>query len=173
MSSELKTAVSPKPNQSNSDKEDDIDKIMNDIESMQAELGAVSKAKPEPIAPQKSIIPEVHDMVSSQESHESHESDLTEKVEEQDILKEFEQSGDPVHFEPVAAEVEEMSDMDNTHEESSLSMSIQGHLTLNLNYGHTGQFISLEFTSEMIRIQLADGTEFKIPNRQRATKKVA
>lgn len=56
----------------------------------------------------------------------------------------------------------------------SLTMSLTGSMTLRLKYEFAGQEVTVGFTEECFKIELADGTEFKIPmGRQKALRRVA
>jgi hypothetical protein len=56
----------------------------------------------------------------------------------------------------------------------SLTMSLTGSMTLKLKYEFAGQEVTVGFTDEFLKIELADGTEFKIPvGRQKALRRVA
>lgn len=56
----------------------------------------------------------------------------------------------------------------------SLTMSLTGSMTLKLKYEFAGQEVTVGFTDEFLKIELADGTEFKIPvGRQKSLRRVA
>ncbi len=44
-----------------------------------------------------------------------------------------------------------------------LSMSIQGSMSVQLNFGHRGESMTLEFSDETVTLQLSSGLELKIP----------
>lgn len=47
--------------------------------------------------------------------------------------------------------------------EGCLTMTLQGNMTLKLNYECDGQEVTVGFSDGCLQVQLADGTEFKIP----------
>lgn len=56
----------------------------------------------------------------------------------------------------------------------TLSMTLQGSMTLRLKYEFAGQEVSVGFSDDFFRIELADGTEFKIPvGKQKGLRRVA
>lgn len=68
------------------------------------------------------------------------------------------------------------SDSSNSIDESSpsLTMSLTGSMTLRLKYEFAGQEVTVGFTDEYLKVELADGTEFKIPvGRQKALRRAA
>ena len=52
-------------------------------------------------------------------------------------------------------------------------MTLRGNMTLKLQYELEGQVVSIGFTDQALRVQLADGTEFKIPMRGRSANRRA
>ena len=48
-------------------------------------------------------------------------------------------------------------------EEGCLTLSLQGSMTLKLKYDFQGQEVTLSFDEQCLRVELSDGTEFKIP----------
>ena len=47
--------------------------------------------------------------------------------------------------------------------EGSLTMTFKGNMTLKLQYDFDGQCVTVGFSDGALKIELADGTEFKIP----------
>lgn len=69
-----------------------------------------------------------------------------------------------------------MSNAPQTNDESSpsLTMSLTGSMTLKLKYEFAGQEVTVGFSDDFLKIELADGTEFKIPvGRQKTLRRVA
>ena len=56
-----------------------------------------------------------------------------------------------------------MKNDQNNGQEGSLNMTLQGNMTLRLSYEFSGQQVTVAFNDQAIQVQLADGTEFKIP----------
>jgi hypothetical protein len=69
------------------------------------------------------------------------------------------------------AKEEKRSTMSKSENAGELNMVISGEMTLKLNYQYAGQTVSIRFVDESLRVELTDGTEFKIP--VRAAKKAA
>jgi hypothetical protein len=90
---------------------------------------------------------------------------------------------EPVVKEPaVMKKVETLPNIEssreqNDHQDSaspSLTMSLTGSMTLRLKYEFAGQEVIVGFTDEFLKVELADGTEFKIPvGRQKTLRRVA
>lgn len=51
------------------------------------------------------------------------------------------------------------------HDEGSLTMSVNGTMTLKLKYEFEGHEVTIRFADHCLKVELADGTEFKIPVR--------
>lgn len=47
--------------------------------------------------------------------------------------------------------------------EGSLSLTLSGSMTLRLKYEYNGQDVTIRFVDQCLRVELSDGTEFKIP----------
>jgi hypothetical protein len=54
----------------------------------------------------------------------------------------------------------------NSAEEGCLTMTLSGSMTLRLQYEYADQAITIGFVDQMLRVELSDGTEFKIPVHQ-------
>ncbi len=69
-------------------------------------------------------------------------------------------------IEPVESQIEEeMADapMQDTSSDGCLTMTLNGKMTLKLNYESGGKSVTVSFNNENLVIQLSDGAEFKIP----------
>lgn len=54
-------------------------------------------------------------------------------------------------------------------QEGTLTLSLTGSMTLKLRYECEGQEVTIGFSGDALRVELSDGTEFKVPvNRQKA-----
>ena len=47
-----------------------------------------------------------------------------------------------------------------------MTLSMSGSMTLRLNYEIEGQVVTIGFMDQILTVELADGTEFKIPLRR-------
>jgi len=86
--------------------------------------------------------------------------------EEQAVLEEIE-----------SAEQEEEITMAETPrrsgKHSSVSLKLTGEMVLRLSYEFEGQEVTIGFSDGALRVELSDGTEFKIPVRRNSLRKVA
>ncbi|MFL5812287.1 MAG: hypothetical protein ACJ763_01820 [Bdellovibrionia bacterium] len=77
---------------------------------------------------------------------------------------------------PVMSNTSQTPQAPQTNDESSpsLTMSLTGSMTLKLKYEFAGQEVTVGFSDDFLKIELADGTEFKIPvGRQKTLRRVA
>lgn len=56
---------------------------------------------------------------------------------------------------------------------SSVSLKLAGEMTLKLSYEFEGQEVTIGFVDGALKVELSDGTEFKIPVRRNPLRKVA
>ncbi len=81
---------------------------------------------------------------------------------------------EPEAFEPEPFKENPMANNSDPESAPSLTMSLTGSMTLRLKYEFAGQEVTVGFTDEYLKVELADGTEFKIPvGRQKALRRVA
>lgn len=55
------------------------------------------------------------------------------------------------------------NESDSFNNSGTLSMTLQGNMTLRLRYEFGGEEVVIAFADSMLHVQLNDGTEFKIP----------
>jgi hypothetical protein len=145
---------------------DELEKIMSEIEELQSEL---------------------------EETPTGASSDTANELNSDDILKEIQANGlvDESNMEETLAELKSettgsslLDDPDETMEnpmssntggnsdqytgpsggnDGSLSMTLTGNMTLNLKYEFEGQQVTISFADQALRVQMRDGTEFKVP----------
>lgn len=60
-----------------------------------------------------------------------------------------------------------------TSQEGALTMTLTGNMTLKLKYEYEGQEVLIGFEDHQLKIQLRDGTEFKIPVQRTRLRSVA
>jgi len=117
---------------------------------------------------------ETGDTGDAAESEESMESTLAELKDDPTVKTLLDQTfddqarrqSDREHVEvPMVTPQKEQPEMKNDSDETSpsLTMSLTGSMTLRLKYEFAGQEVTVGFTDEFLKIELADGTEFKIP----------
>ena len=77
----------------------------------------------------------------------------------------IEMDAEPQESSIESFEDEDLGDqpMESNSEEGSLTMTLKGNMTLKLNYECAGQSVTVSFSEDALKIQMADGAEFKIP----------
>ena len=97
--------------------------------------------------------------------------------QEPEATEEFEEdeSDEEETLEMEMSEIEEEGEtMSNFEGDGTMTMVLNGNMTLKLKYEIDGQEVTIGFADKMLKVQLADGTEFKIPLRApRMIKKAA
>ncbi|MGK5083286.1 hypothetical protein WDW37_08260 [Bdellovibrionota bacterium FG-1] len=79
-----------------------------------------------------------------------------------------------VHHLPRSAPIQETTPMkENTSSDASISVKLSGTMTLKLSYEFEGQEVTVSFNDGALRVELSDGTEFKIPVRRNSLRKTA
>ncbi|OFZ78936.1 MAG: hypothetical protein A2603_14640 [Bdellovibrionales bacterium RIFOXYD1_FULL_55_31] len=210
-----------------SDTQDEIDKIMSEIEDLQKELASAdsapagTSAADEPHEPDLKVIEggeggesgESEDEPSADAMGEFHASEGDVSMEETlgDLKEEEPSTGnsllDQIGTEQATAAEESetnmsldnvesdnagdfSSDLETEEEveqrpvrtsapsragasEGALTMTLTGNMTLSLKYDFEGEEVIVGFTDHTLKVQLSDGTEFKIPVRRRGLKRAA
>ncbi|HLD99020.1 MAG TPA: hypothetical protein VJB59_02110 [Bdellovibrionota bacterium] len=204
-----------------SDTQDEIDKIMSEIEDLQKELASAdpapagSSATDEPHEPDLKVIEggESAEEPSADAMGEFHASEGDVSMEETlgDLKEEESSTGnsllDQIGTEQATAAEESetnmsldnvesdnagdfSSDLETEEEveqrpvrtsapsragasEGALTMTLTGNMTLSLKYDFEGEEVIVGFTDHTLKVQLSDGTEFKIPVRRRGLKRAA
>jgi hypothetical protein len=64
---------------------------------------------------------------------------------------------------------EEIMSKDEKGSDGTLSMTLTGNMTLKLKYEFEGQEVTISFIDQSLRVQMTDGTEFKVPVTRNAT----
>ena len=113
--------------------------------------------------------------------------------EEEELLEEIESQG--IESEGIESEGMESEGMESEEEEvpvaeaprrgrreqgraigskaGTVSLSLTGDMVLRLSYEFEGQEVNIGFSDGALRVELSDGTEFKIPFRRNSLRKVA
>ncbi|OFZ18956.1 MAG: hypothetical protein A2X94_13485 [Bdellovibrionales bacterium GWB1_55_8] len=174
------------------DTQDEIEKIMGEIEKLQevmnetpeaptAETVAEAEAETEPMAEFHSEESDVSMEETLADLHEEEEptsggmlasigTGETAPVEEEAYQEEDTQQEEapvPVRLayerpEPQAMPAATSKPMDG----GALSLRLTGSMTLTLQYDYEGEQVTVGFSDNMLKVQLSDGTEFKIPVRR-------
>lgn len=156
---------------------DEINQIMNDIEKLQSK----SPAQPEPTpAPAPETTVSLNDFQASGGGDGGSMEETLGDLGEEDTGSGGLLSGAAPESEPATAAEEEyptapkvVSISNRTQEKPSmshssggpgvLSMTLKGDMELELNYESGEQSVSLKFDDGTFVVQLADGTEFRVP----------
>ena len=160
----------------------EIDKIMSEIEELQQEMNRADAAAAAPVK-------KLHAVPDSPTSTLGDEDDILKEFQngganEDASMDEtlghlkHESSGpslldDEAASEPDTSEIEDQIERDKqmvsddqemgTGSGGSMTLSMTGNMTLRLNYEVEGQLITIGFAEQTLTVELADGTEFKIP----------
>jgi hypothetical protein len=161
--------TTPKTTESKGEPEaevDELEKIMSEIEELQNEL----EASEAPSATASTV--------------DSSDDDSSGEINSDDILKEIQANGlvDESNMEETLAELKsedtgsslldeptEMAEIPmsntggNSGNDGTLSMTLTGNMTLKLKYEFEGQEVTISFADQALRVQMTDGTEFKVP----------
>jgi hypothetical protein len=133
------------------------------------------KQEPELTEQELAVEQEVQEMIQAEQTQEAETGvdDLIESMHEAETKNETESMNI----------TEAMDETESIHEPAprgetgsaggSLSMSVTGNMTIQLNYQPTGHSVSVGFSSDWIHLKLADGTELKIPLKKKSGKKGA
>ncbi len=115
---------------------------------------------------QDSLLAQVSEIDAPEQHEEETEEERTATVQEivEEVAEAFQEHSEtpPVHnFDEVLQE-ETMANKDST-QPGSVTMTLTGNMTLNLRYEFEGQEVCVGFEDQCLKVQLTDGTEFKIP----------
>lgn len=163
--------------------QDEIDKIMNEIESLQKEMGSVETTADAIVEEAEASAPgQVSANPDSMEEFRGSTDDAG--MEETLSGLQEEPAAGPTLLDQVAPAVqlvqtnedkgEVMSDRDETQvaaetaESGSLSITLTGNMTLKLKYEYEGEEVVIGFSDHALKVQMTDGTEFKIPVKRKA-----
>jgi hypothetical protein len=177
------------------DQDQEIDQIMSEIESLQKRVSEPAGLRIVPDQPSEdhepsSIMDEFRAGSSDEPSMEETLSDLRdegpsgpsllddpvespsdESLQETNTEDFEEESPQETNTEDFEEEGETMSNFEG---DGTMTMVLNGSMTLKLKYEVDGQEVTIGFADKMLKVQLADGTEFKIPIRPaRMIKKAA
>jgi hypothetical protein len=127
--------------QSFNDKE--LADIMSEIESLEKEFSPHNEPSKEPVIDQ---------------SHEEVLQELTQKPEEETILK---SNFDPAPVYNIKPSKNSEKHVD--HSSSSLKFKVSGQMKVELSFEVGGEFVELQVTEQGLHISLLNGTSFKVP----------
>lgn len=171
---------------------DEIDKIMNEIEELQREMSEVT---PQANPPKLQVVPteaggngsedhfmeEFHstdDAPSMEETlgdlkeEESSGSSLLDQVGSTEEVQDIEEKGEVMSAPVNGHDYDTVEETPSSGKPGSLSMTLTGSMTLTLKYEYEGEEVVVGFTDHALKVQLSDGTEFKIPVRKKTKGKL-
>jgi hypothetical protein len=145
---------------------DELEKIMSEIEELQNELevtGTPATAEVQASGPSAGTELNTDDILK-----EIQANGLVDESNMEETLAELksEDTGSSLLDEPMTEEVEEITEKpmsSNTNGDGSLTMTLTGNMTLKLKYEFEGQEVTISFADQALRVQMTDGTEFKVP----------
>lgn len=158
---------------------DEINQIMNDIEKLQskATVAATPEVAPEPAPAPTAELNEFQ--AGGGGDGGSMEETLGDLGEEQPgtggLLSAGGPEPEPEQVAPVvpisnrSVEKPKMSHSNGSGGPGVLSMTLKGDMELELNYESGEQSVSLKFDDGTFVVQLADGTEFRVPMKKAAS----
>lgn len=143
--------------------QDEIEKIMSEIEELQKDI---TPEAPD-AAPVSSISTEEEDLLKEIQAQAQSapagtpDSGLEETLAD---LKEEASAGGLLDEPTIASEAEEVSMSQNdSGNDGTLSLTLTGNMALKLKYEFEGQEVTISFVDQALRVQMTDGTEFKVP----------
>jgi len=145
-----------------------------DIDSLVDELGefrgsADEASMEETLAGMKSDSTDAaHDLLEqalSMDAHKKFEQDVASLLEAEmaaDAARSMSKVESEAGFEAQEVKMTE-SNAPVSKADGCLTMTLTGNMTLKLKYEFAGQEVTLSFGEDALKVQLADGTEFKVP----------
>ena len=168
--------------------QDELEKIMSEIEELQKEMTPGAPAEAATVATAAEPAADVGASMSGVEEDILREIQATarstdnasgqaEEASLEDTLGDLKEEvtggllGDDAEGveAQVAAEVEEIMSKEEKGSDGTLSMTLTGNMTLKLKYEFEGQEVTISFVDQSLRVQMTDGTEFKVPVSRNAT----
>jgi hypothetical protein len=148
----------------------DIEQVIREVEAIQGQMQELATQKGDSLPPLSSVAerPQLS-VVSAQELPRPLESEAP------SLVQEVAPQVAPVSIVPTAP-MKEVSLMESqapaqvsaptsakTPTSGVLSMSIQGSMCVQLNFGHKGESMTLDFTDDTVTLQLSNGMELRFP----------
>jgi hypothetical protein len=174
---ETKTAETAQATALSPHSQDEIDRVLREVEQIQVQMAEMittpEVVAPAPVAPvseapaadrPKLFVIPPEEIKTEQLSHPSEIVESEEMVETSSrgsspmssMMSEFA----PAHPDEVPLEAG-LSHLNA--EKSVLSMSVQGSMTVQLNFGHKGESMTLDFNDDAVVLRLFNGMELRIP----------
>jgi hypothetical protein len=136
--------------------------------SMEETLGSLQEEEGNPSGP--NLIDQALEASQEEETAVAEaEAEAEAPADEEPVAEEEEHSqGEVIPMSPRHAQKNTPAADSPSTEQGSLTLTLSGNMTLSLNYECDGQSVTLGFHDHCLIIQLADGSEFKIPVRRAA-----
>jgi hypothetical protein len=156
---------------------DELEKIMSEIEDLQNDLDQNET----PVATSSELESTGNDLNSDDILKEIQANGLVDESNMEETLAELksEMTSTSLLDEPADEAIEETTEnsmSSNTGSgnsgsnpnssggsDGSLTMTLTGNMTLKLKYEFEGQEVTISFADQALRVQMTDGTEFKVP----------
>lgn len=145
--------------------QDEIEKIMSEIEDLQKEISSEeSHSAPSAVeAPMSDTVEEDILQEIQAQVHSADGSDAGAGLEDTLAdLKEEKSNGGLLDEVESVSDAEEVS-MSKNSSDGTVSLTLSGNMTLKLKYEFEGQDVMISFVDQALRVQMSDGTEFKVP----------
>lgn len=159
--------------------QDEIEKIMNEIEGLQKELNIASTPQAPKEEAEVNYRPLEESLSEIEPEHPSHQGGVFGADFETgaDAGADSSDSKTEIPFSDRTVPLSSASPVAISTEEGSVSMTMGGKMRLNVKYETSGKDFTLRFTEETIQVILSDGTEFQIliphKNSKTSSKKAA
>ncbi|MGE4106164.1 MAG: hypothetical protein AB7F66_03050 [Bacteriovoracia bacterium] len=170
----------PKAKSASGAGQDEIDQIMNELEKLQNEI-ASSGGGEEHGGPQLRMVPQpdataeedgMGDFRAGSSEEPSLEETLGDMKDEEPAEGSLLATATATNVTPVRSKNVEkrnrMPSVTTETESGTLTMNLTGNMTLKLTYEFEGQEVSVCFVDQCLKVELSDGSEFKIPVRRAA-----
>ncbi|MBI3534631.1 MAG: hypothetical protein HY072_03990 [Deltaproteobacteria bacterium] len=133
---------------------DEIREIMNEIESIKQNI--TQNGEKEVTPPNMTKLPSGDNPTVEEEKQAQDELRTLDETNSEDT------SHLDTHLDDGDAQVIPFKN-NQPSDDGSLQLTLQGKITLHLKYEYLDQTVTLHFSDQSLNVQLADGTEFKIP----------
>jgi hypothetical protein len=153
---------------------DELEKIMSEIEELQNELEASETPSATASATEADTGASSDDLSSDDILKEIQANGLVDESNMEETLAELksEDTGSSLLDEATEIQDDQETEMaeipmsntgGNSGNDGTLSMTLTGNMTLKLKYEFEGQEVTISFADQALRVQMTDGTEFKVP----------
>jgi hypothetical protein len=162
---------------------DEIDSIMSEIEQLQKEMSApmptpvaaapvAAAAVATPVQAAPTVASSVDDLFSELQAAASTEQgggleetlgEIKAAAPESGVFSEADTKGEETMSKATAGQSWAQDSSNAGGSDGTLSLTLSGNMTLKLKYEFEGQEVTISFADQALRVQMTDGTEFKLP----------